>query len=133
MAARNTDLFVLAVIGIQAANIFILDLLIPLGIAIGVLYTGLVLLSALVIPALGAAGGLERHLSPDRPRLFPVSRPWHLGGPAEPGALPRDHLGGPPPRAAVQADQRPDQGLPPRKRNAAEGTSPSGEKQSASH
>ena len=58
MAARNNDLFVLAVIGILAASIFILDLQIPLGIAIGVLYTRLVLLSPLVIPALGAAGSL---------------------------------------------------------------------------
>ena len=34
MAARNTDLFVLAVIGILAASIFILDLPIPAGFAI---------------------------------------------------------------------------------------------------
>ena len=45
MATRNTDLFLLGVIGVLASGIFILDLLIPLGIAIGVLYTGLVLLS----------------------------------------------------------------------------------------
>lgn len=45
MATRHTDLLLLGGIGVLASGIFLLDLLIPLGIAIGVLYTGLVLLT----------------------------------------------------------------------------------------
>jgi len=45
MATSKTELLLLGAIGVLAASIFILDLLIPLGVAIGVLYTGLVLLS----------------------------------------------------------------------------------------
>lgn len=45
MATSKTELLLLGAIAVLATSIFILDLLIPLGVAIGVLYTGLVLLS----------------------------------------------------------------------------------------
>jgi two-component sensor histidine kinase len=45
MDTSKTELLLLGAIGVLATSIFILDLLTPLGIAIGVLYTGLVLLS----------------------------------------------------------------------------------------